>query len=238
MVTSNNYQQQDFCFTVRLDFPNGFDENLLTADSSRWLIATVPQEGYSSKRINVPYSGWRHPAAERNLIFDNMDRLSFVHGHDTNCILLWGTRRSTNSLHSANVFGLGSTFRLALEKALLFYSTRIYHGAFTITQIDYRTPVNLSLGDQFAETATLSADQLNQPFAHRDAELTLADGVPHSRDFFSNNVRFQQSLLVALKNFVGATSSDKPPPLRYFLALSQHDLLDDFSAAHDRRKPR
>ena len=208
MAYQTNNQQQDFRFTVQLAFPSGFNDQQLTADASNWLTDTVPEAGYHSRGISLAYTGWRHPTTGSNYLFNNEDRLTFVHNDQQNCLILWGTRRSTASLHAANVLGLGSNFRLELEKALLFYATRIYHGSFVIAGIDYQTPVNQSLAGNFQQQETISQGQGNQPFAHRDHQLQLAAGVPNERDLFATTDRFQQPLLVALKNFVGATSND------------------------------
>ncbi|WP_295746310.1 hypothetical protein [uncultured Limosilactobacillus sp.] len=209
MAYQTNNQQQDFCFTVQLAFPSGFDNQQLTADAKRWLTATVPTKGYSiSRGINTAYTGWRHPTANQRYLFNNQDRLTFVHNDLQDCVILWGTRRSTASLHAENVLGLGSNFRLELEKALLFYATRIYHGSFIVSQIDFQTPVQQSLPDHFHQRESITPAQLNQPFDHRDHQLQLAAGIPNARDLFSITDRFQQPLLVALKNFIGATSSD------------------------------
>lgn len=208
MAYQTTNQQQDFQFTVQLAFPGGFDDQQLTADARNWLTATVPPAGYEARGISLAYTGWRRPKAGSQCRFNNQDRLTFVHNDQQNCLILWGTRKSTASLHAANVLGLGSNFRLELEKALLFYATRIYHGSFTINRIDYQTPVQLSLPGNFQQQETISPTQRNQPFAHRDHQLQLAAGVPNERDLFSVTDRFQQPLLVALKNFVGATSSD------------------------------
>lgn len=141
MAYSKTTPQQDFCFTVHLDFPDGFDEQRVPADAKRrWLIDERPTSGYSTKGINVTYTGWRTPKQE--YLFNNQDRLTFVHSNEDNCIMLWGTRTSTTSLQAQNILGLGSNFRLELEKARLFYATRIYHDSFVIKDIEFQTSVN------------------------------------------------------------------------------------------------
>lgn len=208
MAYQANKHQQDFLFVAHLDFPGGFNDELLSDDAQRWLLPDQPKEGYGPKGISLAYTGWRRPAPTSNALFNNQDRLSFIHNDQDNCLLLWGTRRSTTSLQAANILGLGSNFRLELEKALLFYAARIYRGNFVIRQIDYQTPVTQSLTNGFSQQTTIGADRLNQPFARRDHQLSLADGIPNARDLFTTTDRFQQPLLVALKNFVGATSSN------------------------------
>lgn len=208
MAYSKTKSQQDFCFTVHLDFPDGFDEQRVPADAKqRWLVESIPENGYCEKGITISYTGWREP--KQKYLFNNQDRLTFVHRNiEENCIMLWGTRTSTVSLQAENILSLGSNFRLELEKALIFYATRIYHGQFVIKQIGFKTPINHSLNTGFTQQEVIGADQLNQPLANRKCQLALASHVPDARDLFSTADRFQQPLMVALKNYISAGSDD------------------------------